>query len=197
MPYSIRLAKIQDAESMLRIYGPYIANTTTSLEKDIPSIPNFEGRILKVLKEAPWISCTFNNEVIGYAYASAYRSRYAYQWTREVSVYVDQDHFGKNIGKALYLTLFDLLKWQGFANCVAIVGGDNPGSHLFHEKLGFRLVGTFHNVGYKKDGFRSTKAYELFIQDKDFVPTELKSISDLIYDAHFESRLEKHLPIIQ
>lgn len=197
MSYLIRIAQPSDAESMLQIYAPFIRETTTSLEKDVPSISEFRERIANVLITAPWISCTYNNTLVGYAYATKYRSRHAYQWTREVSVYIAPAHFGKSIGKALYLTLFDLLKMQGFANCVAIIGGDNPGSHVFHEKIGFKLVGTFNNVGFKHDAFRSTKAYELFIQEEGFIPGNLRTVDEISQQTEFAPVMSKYLDLIQ
>jgi phosphinothricin acetyltransferase len=193
MSYNIRLVQDHDIPSILAIYAPYIENTTISLEKEVPNLNVFKNRIHSILKENPWIVCTYNEKIVGYAYATEHRSRFAYQWTREVSVYIDNDHHGKNIGKALYLTLFDLLKLQGYTNLIAIVGGDNSGSHRFHEKLGFRLAGTFNNVAYKMNAYRQTKAYELFIQEQDFIPGKLMKMQKLLIHPLFEKILALHL----
>ena len=86
---------------------------------------------------------------MGYAYASKHRERAAYQWSADLSVYIDSDYHRKHIGTVLYTKLLDVLKKQGFHTAFAGVTMPNLKSEEFHLALGFCTLGVFHNVGYK------------------------------------------------
>src|SRR5207245_8284325 len=85
------------------------------------------------------------------AYASAHRSRAAYQWCVEVSVYVDPQAHRRGVGRALYEALFELLRRQGFVNAYAGITLPNPASMGLHQSLGFVSVGIFRRIGFKFD----------------------------------------------
>lgn len=136
--YTFRIATIDDAQSILDIYGYYILKTTFSFETKLPTLQEFESRISKVLREAPWLLCCFNNQIVGYAYASSHRSRFAYRYNKELSVYVSKDFQGKKIGSILYKTIIKILKVQGFKNVLAGITQPNPASVAFHKQIGFK-----------------------------------------------------------
>ena len=88
MSYRLRLATPDDAGSLLTIYRPIVEETFISFELTTPSKAEMAERIEATLRQRPWLVCEHDDGVAGYAYADAYRSRPAYQWSTEVSAYV-------------------------------------------------------------------------------------------------------------
>src|ERR1700733_8043068 len=117
--FKVRMATSADAAEMIEIYRPSIVNSPISFEFDVPSLANFQERILETLVKFPWLVCEQDGRMAGYAYAGPYRSRCAYSWSVESTVYVDSEFQGKGIGKKLYRRLFEILKGQGVVNVIA------------------------------------------------------------------------------
>ena len=90
-----------------------------------------------------------NDEIIGYAYADVFRSKAAFDWSVEVTIYVRRGCHRKGVGTALYLRLEELLKKQNITNLYACITYPNPESIAFHEKLGYSYIGRFEKCGYK------------------------------------------------
>ena len=176
---SIRIATPADAEQILSIYAPYILNTTTSFELEVPSITEFGNRIKKYVSEAPWLVCVKGEEIVGYAYASPHRGRAAYQWNQEVSVYIKEAFHRQRIAHILYDRLFQLLQLQGYTNALAGIVAPNPASEGFHLSMGFSKVGTYKNIGYKFGAWHDVTWYEKFLQSQDQLPTTLLSMDQL------------------
>lgn len=146
---SIRLAVPDDAPSLLAIYAPYVTGTAISFETKVPDISEFEQRIASTLTRYPYLVAEENDQIIGYAYASALSPRQAYDWSVETTVYLKQDVTGRGIGTALYHELFSLLGFQHFSRAFACIADTNTASVHFHESLGFSKVGCFSKCGYK------------------------------------------------
>jgi len=146
-----------DAKELLEIYAPYVEDTAISFEYQVPSLEEFTRRIETISARYPYIKALDEKcEILGYAYAAAFKSRDAYDWSVETTIYVRQDKHKMGIGRQLYEELEVKLKDMGILNmnaCIAMPKGSD--SHLtdasvrFHKKLGFQLVGTFHDSGYK------------------------------------------------
>jgi len=149
MTQKIRIAVPEDASGMLKIYAPYINNTSLTFETEVPSIENFAERIKKYLVTWPWIVVEQDDVIVGYAYASQYRERTGYQWSVESSIYISEEFKREGVGKALYKTLFIILKNLGYRNVYAVINLPNEASVHFHEKCGFRYFATYDQVGYK------------------------------------------------
>lgn len=149
MTATIRLATVDDAAAMLAIYAPVVRATTISFELEPPSLDEFRRRVADTLAARPWLVCEDRGAILGYAYASAYRARAAYQWCVETSVYVAPASQGQGIGRGLYRSLFALLALQGYYNAYAVITLPNPASVGLHTALAFRPIGVFHHVGYK------------------------------------------------
>jgi L-amino acid N-acyltransferase YncA len=146
---TIRLANEQDAESIRAIYAPFVCATPISFEVEMPSAGQMQERIRSTLVAHPWLVCERDERVIGYAYASRHRERMAYQWSVDVTVYVDPATQRAGIGRALYTALLELLGSQGFFNAFAGIALPNAASVGLHESLGFAPIGVYRNVGYK------------------------------------------------
>jgi len=146
----------EDAGELLKIYAPYVKDTAVSFEYEVPSTLEFEGRIEKIKKKYPYIKAVENNEIVGYAYAGVFKDRRAYDHACETTIYLRQDKRRQGIGQKLYEALELMLKERGILNmnaCIAVPKATDAhltnDSILFHEKMGFVPVGTFHDVGYK------------------------------------------------
>ena len=146
----------KDAKQLLEIYAPYVENTAVSFEYEVPGVQEFENRIEAISSEYPYLKATDGDEIWGYAYAGRFKARRAYDYSVETTIYIRQDKRGLGIGKALYRVLEASLSDMGILNmnaCIAVPGTKDEhltnDSRYFHEKMGFSLVGTFHNSGYK------------------------------------------------
>ena len=117
----IREAIISDAEAMLAIYAPYVEQTAITFEYDVPTIDDFRQRLLKVQAKYPWIVAEEQGRIVGYAYASAFKERAAYQWAVVTSIYVDHNMKRCGIGRQLHEALEQRLKAQGILNMNACI----------------------------------------------------------------------------
>ena len=100
--YIIREVRITDAKRLVEIYAPYILETAVSFEYHVPDIEEFENRIREYTKKYPYLFCEKDGQVLGYAYASAYSTREAYDWTAMTSIYIDKDCRREGVGAMLY-----------------------------------------------------------------------------------------------
>ncbi len=153
---TFRIANPQDAKELLDIYAYYVEHTAITFEYEVPSIKEFQQRIENTLKKYPYILVLEDNQIIGYGYAGAFYGRAAYDWSCEMTIYLDPKVQKKGIGKQLYQNLERILKEMGICNlyaCIAYPQVEDEyltkNSVQFHEHLGYRLVGTFQQCGYK------------------------------------------------
>ncbi|KXT78935.1 N-acetyltransferase family protein [Streptococcus panodentis] len=147
----IRLARKEDAAALVAIYAPYVEETAITFEYDVPSVEEFAGRIEKTLVKYPYLLAEEEGRILGYAYASAYYGRTAYDWAAELSVYLAQDVRGRGVGSRLYAVLEDLLQKQGYLRFLACIALPNEASLALHRKRGYQQVAHFPKIGYKFD----------------------------------------------
>ena len=138
-----------DAQEMLALYAPYVLHTTVTSEYDPPSLEEFVGRIRTYTAKTPWLCCVVDGQIVGYGYASPHRTRAAYQWSCETSIYTKMGFHRRGIATALYSALFDLLAYQGYYSIYVGVTCPNPRSMAFHMSMGFERMGAYHNSMYK------------------------------------------------
>ena len=153
---TIRPVTEADAERLLAIYAPYVTDTFVTYEYTVPTVEEFRERIRNTLQAYPYFAAVENGRIIGYAYASAFHPRRAYLWSAEATVYLERGVRGRGVGRLLYERLEEALKQQNVQNvnaCIAYPQAEDEyltkDSVLFHEKLGYTMVGTFHQCGYK------------------------------------------------
>lgn len=175
----IRMATIEDCERLLEIYTPYILETTASFEYEVPSIEEFCERMKGVQEQFPWLVCEVDGKIAGYAYASKHAQRAAYQWSVDVSIYLDEIYHRMHIATDLYNALIDLVRAQGYYTAYALISVPNERSDAFHEKFGFKYAGTLHNAGYKHGEWHDLKYYEYVLAEYPDVPTPPISIHEL------------------
>ena len=147
----IRPIKLIDAKEISKIYNYYIKHTVITFEEQAVSIEEMKRRIRTTTADLPWLVFENHQGVAGYAYAGKWKSRSAYKHSAEVTVYLSQDQTGRGIGTALYRALIEEI---GHMNYHVVIGGvalPNAASVALHEKLGFKKVAHFEEVGYKFD----------------------------------------------
>lgn len=145
----IRSATPDDASKILAIYTPFVNETAITFESQPPTEPEFSERIALGLAIGPWLVAEEDNQILGYAYATKFRERAAYDSTRETTVYVRPGHHGAGIGRQLMSDLLAELRASGVSLAVAGITLPNDASVGLHEHLGFTAVGVFHGVGQK------------------------------------------------
>lgn len=117
----IRLASETDAPALLEIYAPYVQNTAISFETEVPSVEQFQSRIHCTLSRYPYFIAEEAGRILGYTYASPFKSRAAYDWAVETSIYVRRGEHSRGIGRALYNALETALLRQNVTNLNACI----------------------------------------------------------------------------
>jgi L-amino acid N-acyltransferase YncA len=147
----IRPAQPADIAGVTRIYGQAVREGTASFELTPPDEAEMMRRY-QVMQAGgyPYLVAEIGGAIAGYAYAGAYRARPAYHWTVEDSVYVDIGAHRRGLGRALLGRLIAESEAHGFRQMIAVIGDSaNASSIELHRAMGFRMVGTFDNVGFK------------------------------------------------
>lgn len=137
--------------AIAEIYGYHVHNGLASFELLAPSIDEMTQRRADVIsRNFPYLVAELDARVVGYAYASLYRSRPAYRHTLEDSVYVHKDFVGRGVGRALLDTLIEGCVKTGARQLIAVIGDSaNKASIKLHAACGFKRTGTLKAVGYK------------------------------------------------
>ena len=153
---TLRIASPADAEALLELYAPYVRETAITFEYEVPSPEEFQSRIRRTLEKYPYLIAEREGRCVGYAYAGAFHARAAYDWAVETSVYVERGLRRQGVGRRLYTALEEILTLQNILNlnaCIAYPAEEDPyltrDSADFHQRLGYQLVGRFHQCGYK------------------------------------------------
>ena len=162
--FSIRAASSADAGHIALIYNFYVANTVITFEEKAVSIEEMSARIAEVQGHGlPWLVAVESGEIVGYSYATRWKSRSAYRHSVETTIYLKDGVGGRGIGKTLYSELFPILRQQGMH---AVIGGaalPNAASVALHESLGFERVATFRQVGFKHDRWVDVAYWQLLL----------------------------------
>lgn len=155
-PVCIRMATEEDAEELLKIYSHYVINTAVTYEIEVPSVEEFKNRIRTTRAAFPYYVAEKDGRMLGYAYASKFRARAAYDWDSELSIYVNKDSHGLGIGSLLLDAVEETLRRQGIVNLYAVISDSParnryiPGESVpFHLKHGFVQEGHFSKIGVK------------------------------------------------
>ena len=183
----IRFATTADAAELLKIYAYYVENMAITFEWTVPTVEEFAQRIEKTKAFYPYIVAEEDGVIKGYAYASRFRVRKAYDWSVESSIYVHKDCRHQNVGSVLLAEFERLLSLQGILNVNAsITTSCDPNdkyvtnaSRHFHEKHGYRFVGEFQKCGFKFNRWYNMMWMEKFIGNHTENQPSIKSINDI------------------
>lgn len=148
-PRLIRVATRADAAAISTIYNHYVTDTIVTFEEQPVSAAEMQSRMAAVLDKLPWLVLESDGGIVGYAYASPWKTRIGYRFAVESSIYLAPAHVGHGLGSALYASLLENLRERSL-HCV--IGGaalPNPASAALHEKLGFTEVAHFRENGFK------------------------------------------------
>jgi L-amino acid N-acyltransferase YncA len=183
---NVRLAQASDAEQIVAIYAPFVTDMPTTFETVVPSIAEMQSRISRTLETLPWLVCAHNQQIAGYAYASPHRSRSAYQWSVDVSVYITPDFRRRGIARNLYQKIFKMLAVQGYYNAFAGITLPNLSSVALHESLEFKSVGICCNVGFKLGAWRDVGWWQLTLQPYSAEPPNpLRPLPEILAETEF------------
>lgn len=151
MSVPIRPATLADIPAITRIYAHAVRHGTASFELEPPTEAEMARRMQALLDgKFPYFVAEIDGKVVGYAYASLYRTRPAYRFTVEDSIYVDPESHRRGIGKALLLKLIDVCTATGFRQMIAVIGDSNQaGSIGVHKACGFEHAGNLKSIGWK------------------------------------------------
>lgn len=153
---NIRSARIEDAERLVEIYDYYVRETAITFEYVTPSVAEFKGRMRKVMERYPYLVIEKDGIIQGYAYAGVFKDRAAYDWSCEVTIYLDHNACKCGLGRMLYEALETELRKARLLNLYACIGVPEQedeyltwNSAEFHAHLGYKTVGEFHQCGCK------------------------------------------------
>lgn len=176
----IRVAELEDAKKIVEIYRFYVETTDITFEYDVPTVEEFTERMRKTLAKYPYIVAEEGNDILGYAYAGAFKSRKAYDWSVETSIYVKAGGDGHGVGTLLYNELERFLKMQNIINMNACITYPNEKSESFHKKFGYKTVAHFTKCGYKFGKWKDMIWMEKFIGEHKDKPEEIIPFSKII-----------------
>jgi L-amino acid N-acyltransferase YncA len=148
----IRPATEADLPAITAIYGDAVTTGTASYEYDPPSLDEMQRRFSAIVAARyPYLAAEIDRVLVGYAYASAFRTRAAYRFNVEDSIYLAPAAQGRGIGKLLLAQLIRECEALGFRQMIAVIGdgGVNVASVRLHAALGFAPSGVIAGSGFK------------------------------------------------
>lgn len=157
--FSIRPSRPEDVDRITAIYAHHVATSTATFELVPPDQAEMARRRAALVEQGlPWLVAEgADGGVLGYAYAGPYRSRPAYAWTLEDSIYLHPDAIGRGIGRALLVQVIEDVTARGYRQMVAVIGDSaNAASVALHRACGFQPVGVLVSVGRKFDRWIDT-----------------------------------------
>jgi L-amino acid N-acyltransferase YncA len=152
----IRPATAADEVDILRIYGPFVTDSSVTFVSTVPTPEEFHEKMARVARRFPYLVCTINGEVAGFAFAAEERPHDVFQWNTELSVFLDPRFHRKGVATALYTALIQILKVQGFYNLYAAISLPNDASIALHRHFGFE-----DRCRYERSGFKMGQWHDL------------------------------------
>lgn len=146
---TIRTVTGADAAAICAIYNPHVTSTIVTFEESPVSAAEMRSRIEETTRRWPWLVLERDGDIAGYAYATAWKSRSAYRFSVETTVYVADRHWRRGVGAALYADLLARLRSLGVRSAVGGIALPNDASVALHERLGFEKIGEFREIGFK------------------------------------------------
>ena len=197
----IRDARLEDAACILEIYAYYVEHTVITFEYDVPSLEEFKTRMRHTMEKYPYIVIERDGVIEGYAYAGSFVGRSAYDWSCELTIYLNHEAQKGGLGKKLYTALIDRLKVMGILNVYACIGYPEiedeyltKNSAQFHEHLGFKTVGRFHNCGYKFNRWYDMIWMEKIIGDYTCAQPPIIPYPKVNFSEDFSLGIELNVP---
>jgi L-amino acid N-acyltransferase YncA len=177
----LRPASPADAAAIAAVYAPYVESSAVSFETEPPGEAEMRARIESGGNLYPWLVAEEEEGlIVGYAYAAPFRSRPAYRFAVETSVYLRSDSCGRGLGRRLYEPLLDTLTAQGFTQAIGAITLPNEPSVRLHERLRFRRAGIYAQVGWKLGEWRDVGLWQRPLAEQRTPPDEPRPAGDLL-----------------
>jgi L-amino acid N-acyltransferase YncA len=154
----IRPAALMDIPAITRIYAHAVEHGTATFELEAPDEAEMARRMNELTSRSfPYLVAELDGVLAGYAYAGPYRTRPAYRFTVENSIYIAPDAQRRGIGRILLEELIKASTERGFRLMVAVIGDSRQIASIgVHKATGFSHVGVLENIGYKFDRWVDT-----------------------------------------
>ena len=163
---NVRDAQASDAGALVAIYNHFILTTAVSFEEEAIDAAAMAQRIADVQAGGlPYLVIADGDHIAGYAYATKWRVRHAYRFSVETSVYLHPDRAGGGLGTRLYTELLARLRAAGVHLAIGGIALPNAASVALHERMGFRKVAHFEEVGFKFGQWRDVGYWQLRLTD--------------------------------
>jgi phosphinothricin acetyltransferase len=175
----IALAAVDDLPRIVELSNRAAADTTANFATAPEPVDEWVATWRRTADLHPWLVARADGRVVGFARSGPHRSRGAYAWMVEMSVYIDPDHHGRGIGTALYATLIPLLRAQGYVTLLAGITAGHTASERLHQRYGFVRCGTFHRAGWKFDGWHDVGYWELDLRPGDAPPAPVRPVAEV------------------
>jgi phosphinothricin acetyltransferase len=175
----LRAATPDDAAALSRLYAPYVTDSIVSFETEPPDAAEMRRRIEAGGGLYPWLLAEADGEVLGYAYATAFRPRAAYRFAVETTVYCRTANLRSGVGTRLYRRLLAAVRDQGFTQAIGAISLPNPASIGLHEKLGFRRIGVYAQVGYKLGAWHDVGLWQCPLASPADPPVEPRPLAEI------------------
>ncbi len=174
---TVRPVRDADIPAIAAIYAHAVLHGMASFEVEPPDQAEMTRRMRTITDGGyPYLVAEKDGQVLGYAYAGAYRARPAYRNSVENSVYVSPDAHRLGVGRALLKELIDTATHRGFRQMIAVIGDSaNAGSIGLHRALGFIFCGTIHSVGYKHGRWLDSVIMQRALGPGDTTPPDRKT----------------------
>lgn len=163
----IRPALPDDAPQICAIYNRYVEKTVITFEEETVSNADMARRIADTTMAFPWLVAECNGAIAGYAYATTWKSRSAYRFSVESAIYLKPNLTGQGIGHDLYESLIGELRKRRLHCVIGGIALPNAASVALHEKLGFKKIGHFSEVGWKLGTRVDVGYWELILNDAE------------------------------
>lgn len=188
----IRVATAADAAAVRDIYAPCVEATAITFETAVPDTAAMAERIAARLRTHPWIVLEENSAVLGYAYATRFRERAAYDWVVETSVYVHPQARRRGVAGRLYACLLDLLVLQGFTRAMGVITLPGAASVALHERFGFVPAGAWKEAGFKLGRWHDVGVWQRELAPAPAEPTPPPPFAAWAASPRLDACLRRH-----
>ena len=163
----IRSVELRDVDAITDIYNGYVTGGSATFETEPVGTAEMRSRIAGISARFPYLVCEEGRRVAGDCYAPAWKTKAAYRYTLETTVYLSPDYLGRGIGKRLMRELIEACRRNGYRALIACITAGNEASIALHTGLGFNQVSHFEQVGRKFGRWLDVVDYELLLNPGD------------------------------
>jgi phosphinothricin acetyltransferase len=175
----IRLAQPDDLPAIVDLSNWAAANTAANFAVEPESLDMWRESFARTHERFPWLVAVEGAVLLGFAKATPWKGRCAYDYSAEVTVYVQPNRHGQGIGRALYSRLLGTMQAQGFHSVLGGITQPNEASVRLHESFGMKRVALLERIGWKFDKWHDVGYWQLQLCDPDAPPTPIRPVHEL------------------